>query len=490
MSASLAWAACVPLGGSAAVFLLRGHAAQRVGLLAAAATAAAGLWAALDVRHSGPLRHAVGGWGAPLGIELFADGFSAAMLATTSFVGVAVSAYAAGHFALRSPAEETERESFWPLWLFSWGALNALFVSGDLFNLYVVLELLTLGGVALVVLGGTKALPAGMRYLLAAVLGSLAYLLGVALLYGAFDALDIATLGRRAQPGAAAALALGLATAGLLVKSALFPLHFWLPPAHASAPAPVSAALSALVVKAGFYLVVRLWFGALPGIGGPTAAQALGVLGALAIVWGSIQALRQDKVKMLVAHSTVAQIGYLFLLFPLVISPGERAAEAVQQAAFSGGVYQAVSHAFAKAAMFLAAGVLLDASGTERLESLRGAASRLPLSVFAFAVGGASLMGLPPTGGFIAKWLLLSAALQSGQWWWAAVMLAGGLLTAGYVFLVLRRAFLPAPEEMAFRPVPRVMELAAAALALGALALGLAARGPLALVRIGAPGGS
>ena len=126
-------------------------------------------------------------------------------------------------------------------------------------------------------------------------------------------------------------VAAALMTAGLIAKTALFPLHLWLPPAHAGAPAAGSALLSALVVKGSFVLIVRLWFDALPGLLGQAAAQALAALGAAAIVFGSVLALRQARLKLLIAYSTIAQIGYLFFLFPLAACavgnrPGDGAA--------------------------------------------------------------------------------------------------------------------------------------------------------------------
>ena len=127
------------------------------------------------------------------------------------------------------------------------------------------------------------------------------------------------------------------------------------------------------------------------------------------------------------------------------------------------------------------------ASGRDDIDQLDGISAQLPLSLFTFALAGISLMGLPPSGGFIAKWLLLKSALTGGQWWWVVVMILGGLLTAAYLFRVLRRAFLPARGGKQFRTVPAALEYSAFVLALGSLALGLWASGPLALLRIGAP---
>jgi formate hydrogenlyase subunit 3/multisubunit Na+/H+ antiporter MnhD subunit len=266
-------------------------------------------------------------------------------------------------------------------------------------------------------------------------------------------------------------------SAGLLLKTALFPLHFWLPPAHASAPVPVSALLSALVVKASFYILLRLWLEVFP----PTNAalgQLLGLLGAAAVLWGGLQALRQTRLKMLIAYSTVAQLGYLFLAFPLGTS-----------IAWKGALYLLLSHAVAKAAMFMAAGNILRFGGHDRIADLDRVAQRLPLTLTAFALAGVNSMGLPPSGGFIAKWLLLDAALRAGQWWWAIILILGGLLAAAYVFKVIGHAFTQAEVTHEAGAVPATMEWAALALALAAILLGLVALWPLALMEIGSPFG-
>ena len=214
-----------------------------------------------------------------------------------------------------------------------WGALNLVFVSGDLFTLYVALELLTFAGVPLVCLAGSgETLRAALRYMLFALCGSVLYLLGAVLLYGGYGTLDIPLLADAVQPEPIAWTALALMTVGLLAKTALFPLHIWLPPAHGGAPAAASAVLSALVIKGSWFLVLRLWLDVMPGVASASAAQLLAALGAAAIVVGSVVALRQERLKLLVAYSTVAQIGYLFLLFPMAFdAAGDMALRDVAQ---------------------------------------------------------------------------------------------------------------------------------------------------------------
>jgi formate hydrogenlyase subunit 3/multisubunit Na+/H+ antiporter MnhD subunit len=183
----------------------------------------------------------------------------------------------------------------------------------------------------------------------------------------------------------------------------------------------------------------------------------------------------------------VAQIGYLFLMFPLAVRP--ESGHPWSTAAWTGGVLQAVSHAFAKAAMFMAAGLIAEALGHDRIAGLTGIGRALPITVFAFGLGGLSLMGLPPSGGFVAKAMLLTAAVAENQWWWAVVVLTGGLLAGGYIFLVLVRALADANEPLTLlSTISRGRQAVVVALALCAVVLGLVPLRPLDLLQIGRPG--
>ena len=163
----------------------------------------------------------------------------------------------------------------------------------------------------------------------------------MALLYGAYGTLDIASLHQVTRADRATSIALGLMIAGLMAKAALFPLHLWLPPAHAGAPAPASAVLSALVVKAPFFLILRLWFDVAPQPQPAIAGTMLAALGAASILVCSVLALRQARLKLMIAYSTVAQVGYLFLVFPLVM--GSETAVPWASIGWTGGVLQLVS---------------------------------------------------------------------------------------------------------------------------------------------------
>ncbi len=485
----LVCAIMLPVAGVLLSLILGGRRAEALALVLLPVELVVALLIAGRMWRSGQaLVYHVGGWAPPLGITLRADGFSAVMMVTSAVVLCAVALFARSTF--RTPPGAPERRVtlvFWTLLLAVSGALNAVFLGNDLFNLYVALELLTFAAVPLVCLDGRpETLAAALRYLLFALLGSVLYLLGAVLLYGAYGTLDIGLLHARIQPATVSYAGLALMTAGLLAKTALFPLHLWLPPAHAGAPPAASAVLSALVVKGSFFLTVRLWFFVIPAVATQDSAQVLAALGSAAIVVGSVVALRQARLKLLIAYSTVAQIGYLFLMFPL--AAGGAAAQFWSAGAWTGGILQAVSHAVAKAAMFMAAGLIAEALGHDRIAELRGMGRALPMTVIAFALGGLSLMGVPPSGGFVAKWLLLTAATAAGQWWWAVVILVGGLLAGGYVFRVLAQAMADAEERLTLRAViPRSRQAVVLALAVASVLLGLMPLRPFHLLQIGRP---
>lgn len=486
------WLVVGPLAGACAAFVLRRGRGAVVALGVSITTIVMAAVLSVAIWRDGPVRHALGGWQPPLGITLYADGLASVLLLATALVTLGIVAHSIGYYRNAQRPWWPPRDAFWPLLLLLWAGLNCLFLARDLFNAYVALELLTLAAVALVALeDDSVSLFAATRYLLAAFMGSVSYLLGVVLLYGALHTLDLDLLSAAPFGNVASWAGLGLIVAGLALKTALFPLHFWLPRAHASAPTPVSAMLSALVILASFQLILRVWSALPPLAASWHGAQLLGALGAGAIIWGSIEAIRQQRLKLLIAYSTVAHIGYLFLVIPLITRPPGYTAAGLPWAsdAWSGGVYHAVSHAFAKAAMFLAAGTIVRSLGSDRIVGISGIATHLPLSTYAFGIAGMTLIGLPPSGGFIAKWLLLTAALESGQWWWAAIILLGGVLTAGYVFLVLGQELSRAEGTPAahFKPVPRVLGVSAMLLALASLALGFRADEVLVLLREGLP---
>lgn len=475
MSVLLPLVVLVPLVGAMVTAVLppRGRPALTIGATLVTGAVISGV--GVEMASSGPVRADLAGWTPPLGVALVADGPSLALLALGVLVVLAATVVGALDDRLVGSS------AFWPLVGIALAAVNGVFVAGDLFSIYVLLELLTLAAVGLVALGGEKATAPALRYLFVAVTGSLLYLLAVAIVYGQTGALDLALVAERMPEGVTAAAVIALIAVGMAAKMALFPLHSWLPVAHPAAPAAVSALLSALVIKASLFVLWRVFSTLGPSTDlGPVLATALAALGAVGVVWGGILALRRERLKTVIAYSTVAQVGYLVLMLPLLSSATGA------EAAWSGGIVLAVAHGLAKAAMFLAAGALVIAYGDDRLQSLHGALSRMPLTVATIGVAGVSLAGLPPALGFVGKWQLLQGALAADAWWWVAVLLVGGLLTFAYTGRMIAAMFnVPGEDPPPPHETPR-RGLAAVPFALAALSLVLGLfPGPLVDLLVG-----
>jgi multicomponent Na+:H+ antiporter subunit D len=469
--------------------LIPAHTLKTAGKTGAIATAFT-IWPCLQwVWLAGPLHQSLGGWGAPLGIDLYLDGLAALFLLFVALAGVCISFYAAEYFPHSPEGHHSRTDLFWPIWFLTWGGINSLFLTLDLFNIYVTLELISMAGTGLILIAGTQgAIRAALQYQMQSLIAGLIYLLGTGLIYNSMGTLDLQLITENIQATPMVITGLSLMVTGLLIKAALFPVHFWLPPAHADAPAPVSAVLSGLVVTVAYVIVFRLWFAGMYRITPEAVPRLMGILGAVGIVWGGLLALRQERLKRILAYSTVSQVGYLFLVFSLTID-----VPAAEGLVWAGTVYMAIAHGLAKSAAFLAAGCLQKTEGSDTLTALRGAALRQPAAVIVLAVASINLIGLPPSTGFIGKWMLLKASFYTQQWGIAVVILGGGLLAAAYLFRVFEvllntaSADRPAAAAAPRLPLSRGILLPAMLLALATLIPVLYITLPEELLSIGAP---
>lgn len=444
---------------AATLALLHPAQARHWGLIGALGTALLGV----AVMGFEPGSWTLGGWAVPLGIGWRLDQLAQWMLLIGAIVGLFVSIYAW--------LDQTMPTAFWWLWFGAWGAMNALFLSADVFNIYVTLELLGISAVALVAISNKAgATQAAMRYLLVSLLGSMLFLLGVALLYGEYASLHMLYLAEHMQSGPVMIVALSAMTVGLIAKTALFPLHAWLPLAHGRAHAVVSAILSALVIKASFYLLIRLWLEVFAPLDLSVSFWFWALLGSLAVFWGAAQALVTPSLKQLVAWSTVAQVGYLFIGLALMIE---------SQAQFDwawGLVGLILAHALAKSAMFLAVGNIQHCAGHDEIVHLGYVLRTERKTLFAFGLAGISLAGLPISAGFLTKWWLLELSFDQQAWWLFGVLILGSLMTAGYVFRVLNLAITNQAQPQILQPIHVGRDWLVLLLALLAIVSGLSAQ--------------
>jgi formate hydrogenlyase subunit 3/multisubunit Na+/H+ antiporter MnhD subunit len=323
---------------------------------------------------------------------------------------------------------------FYPLSSFLALGFVVIYLSQDIFNNFVGLEIVGLSAVALSALQKSfKSIHSALVYLFATLVASGFYLLGVAIIYAKYSLLDIASLQQVVQNDVGTLVAFGSMVIAFLIKTALFPFSFWLPKAHANALSPVSALLSALVIKTTFYLLY-LYSSTLFSFA-INIHTLLGILGIIAIFYGGMKAFLSTNLKILIAYSTISQVGYLMVVFSLG-----------HPYAFYGMVFVLLSHAFAKAGLFLAAGVIVHKAKSKSIEMLQGYASITPIAVFAIGLSSVSLIGLPPSLGFVSKWYYLQSTFESSSWIFFGAILVGGILSALYLFKILI-LFLDKPLE-------------------------------------------
>ena len=390
----------------------------------------------VQVGRAGPVSYQVGGWPPPFGVEL-AVGPAAALLAVVIAGVAALVALFAGE-NLEHEVAPAGHGWYNAAFLLALAGMLGLVVANDLFNIFVMTEITTLGAVGLVVARGSwGAAEAGLRYLLLASLGATLSLFGLGLGYMITGHLNLAYF-TAALPAASseypllAATSLGLLGLGFALKAAAFPLHVWLPEAHANAPGAASALLSGLVVKVYAFTLIRLVFVVFAPLlaGGPPVRAALAWAGAAAILGGSIFALVQVDLKRILAYSTVAQLGYVFLGAGLANPAGLIAA-----------FYQIVSHALTKACLFLCAAIIIERTGRRQITELGGLGQALPLTAAAFTVCALSMIGLPLLSGFVVKWYLVQAGLAAGLPALALLVVASGLLNAAYYLPIVWRFY-------------------------------------------------
>ncbi|MEZ6006647.1 MAG: monovalent cation/H+ antiporter subunit D family protein [Planctomycetota bacterium] len=389
-------------------------------------------WALLArVGQEGAVRYAMGGWLAPTGIEYVVDPLNAMVLVMVSSVGVLATLWMARGLAVDLAPER--RSGYLTVFLLFVTGLLGITITGDVFNLYVFLEISSITSYVLIGMGRRRqALYAGYSYLIVGSIGATFILLGIGYLYQATGTLAMADLAERLpelfhQRNVLTAFA--FVTVGLAVKMALFPLHGWQPSAYSQAPAGASIFLAATATKVSAYTLYRFVY----TIYGPrflidvlpTARDLILVSACAGIVFGPLLALRQSDLKRLLAYSSVGQIGTIVLGVVLLDPAGT-----------AGGILHMWNHAAAKGALFCVAGALAARTGGTRVKDLAGLGRRAPWTGATVTIAGLSMIGVPLTAGFQSKWLLATGALEAGMPLVVPVLLLSSLFTVIYVWRI------------------------------------------------------
>jgi multicomponent Na+:H+ antiporter subunit D len=392
----------------------------------------------------GPFTYTMGNWPAPFGIEYKIDTLNSFFLVLVSGIGVTSVLY--GYRSVEEDISAKKHSLFYACFLLCLTGILGMLITNDAFNIYVFLEISSLASYTLIAMGKDKrALIAAFEYLILGTIGATFILIAIGLLYTMTGTLNISDLAARiplVEHTAPVKAALAFFVVGLLLKIAVFPLHLWLTNAYTNAPSFVSSFLAATGTKVCIYILIRLLYSL---FGKALSFEILPVdtilltLGVLGIFIGAMAAIYEGNVKRLLAYSSVSQIGYILLGIGLGNQLGLQAS-----------LIHIFTHALAKCALFMAVGAMLLQRSSCRLNDFAGIGRTMPYTTLAFVISGLSLIGIPLTGGFINKWLLLQAAMDKQSWVLFAFILLTSLLAIVYIWKVVQVAY--------FKPDPHLYE--------------------------------
>ncbi len=417
----------------AALFKRRG-ASWLLTVLASWGALAVAVLLLLRVSAEGTIIYALGGWAAPWGIEYRVDMVSAYVLVIVSGIGAVVAPYA--RVSVRREVGVKQVPLLYSALLLCLSGLLGITITGDVFNLFVFLEISSISAYALIALGpDRRALHAAYKYLIMGSIGATFIVIGIGMMYMMTGTLNMADLAARLPTvgGRTVSVAFAFLAVGISVKLALFPLHQWLPDAYTYAPSAVTAFLASTATKVAVYVLLRVFFtvfGVAFAFETMTLTWALLPLALLAVLSASLTAIYQGNVKRLLAYSSVAQIGYMILGVSLVTVTG-----------LTAGILHLFNHALIKGSLFMAMGAVMYQVGSVRIEAMQGLGKRMPWTMAAFVAGGLSLIGVPLTVGFVSKWYLVLGAVETGMWWVALLVLLGSLMAVVYIWKVVEAAY-------------------------------------------------
>jgi len=413
------------------------------------------------------------------GINMVADGLARLLLLTVSLV-----ALVAVLFSIRYMERFTGKGLYYSLFFLMLAGMNGVVLTGDLFNMYVFLEVAAIASYALVAFGcESEELEASFKYLVLGALGSTLALFGIGLCYNQSGTLNMAQMARFVESqglNPVLLLAACMFFAGFGLKAAMVPFHAWLPDAHPSAPAPISAMLSGVLIKAlGVYALCRVFFNVF-GLAYDAFAGVLMVLGALSMVIGVFLAVGQWDFKRLLAYHSISQMGYVVLAVGLAGWLDRRGHHATAALALFGGLFHLFNHAAFKSLLFLCAGATEYATGTRQLKMLGGLVERMPVTSACCRVAALSISGVPPFNGFWSKLIIVLALAQAGRFWSGYYWLAGMTVLVSFLtllsFVKVQRYALQGeskPPAAGAREVPVSMCLAMVILAVVCVGAGI-----------------
>jgi len=380
------------------------------------------------VIEHGTIQYWLGGWKPPWGIEYRIDHLNAIMLVLVSLLSLLMATHAKKSIERELPEKTT---LFWSLFILLITGLLGICITGDLFNLFVMLEVASLSGYALIAIGEKGALYASFRYLVMGTIGACFYLLGVGYLYiasGSLNMADLAQILPKLYPSRAILAGFTFIMIGLGIKMAIFPLHAWLPDAYTYAPSAVSVVVAPLMTKVMAYVAIRVMFTVFKPEFPVSLLRMTDIMvwvGSVAIIFGAVMALSQSDIKRMLSYVIIAEMGY--------IVGGIGVANII---ALQGVIFHIVNDAMMMACLFLVAGQVMHQTGGHGIANFKGLFRTMPITALIFTVGALAVIGVPPTCGFFSKWYLLLGGIKAHQWSFVTALLVCTLINVALFFRV------------------------------------------------------
>ena len=451
MSDHIVWIVLFPLFG-AVVCALSGAISKRLCYPAAILSMVFSVWASVHTLFQAiespihEISYILGGWSLDLfprgvGIEFRADLLGALITLVVTGVGLIVTLYSKVPVQRETPGKEP---MFYALFILQIAGLAGIALTGDAFNLYVLIEVAALTGYGLIAMGTNRAAAATFNYIILGTIGASLYLLGVGYLYLKTGTLNMVGIQEVIEAQAlhnspAVQVAFVLVMLGILIKMAFFPLHAWLPNAYCHAPTTTSCLLAPLVTKVMIYVMIRMIlsvFGVEFSFESNLWTQIMPWLVVVAIVCAAVMALAQREIKKMLAYLIVAEVGYMvggvwiYNYYGLI-----------------GSIFHIISDACMTLCLFLGAGIILEKCRTTHFDGLRGLFAKMPLTMIGFFVGGFSIIGLPPTCGFFSKWYLITGGMVSERWEYMVTLMFSTMVMVVLFFRLIERIHLAVSES-------------------------------------------
>ncbi|MCJ7687972.1 MAG: hypothetical protein MUO60_01395, partial [Clostridiaceae bacterium] len=406
-----------------------------------------------------PLVYKVGGWepvgNIPIGIYLVLDGLSIFMLCIVNLI-----AFLSGFYAISYIKKYTAENNFYTLFALMVAGMNGVVLSGDLFNLFVFLEIAVIASYALVAFGIEKEeLEASFKYQVLGGMASLLILFSIGLIYWNTKTLNIADIATIIKAGTYNKILIFsqlVLITGFGLKAAIIPFHAWLPDAHSSAPSPISSMLSGVLIKAiGIYVIIRLFFNMFSV--SYEVALTLTILGVISMVIGSLLAIGQWDMKRLLAYSSISQVGYIVMGLGIgLIILTTNGNKTIAALAIFGGLYHLVNHAVFKGLLFLCAGAVEYRTGTRDLNKLGGLSEKMPVTSTSSLIASLSISGIPPFNGFFSKLIIIIAAIQAHFYWLAFIAIIVSIITLAYFLKLQKNTFYGKSDDKKFKDIKEV----------------------------------